>query len=158
MSPALHPDVAGLAFLLGTWAGQGHGDYPTIAPFTYEEEVRFAHVGKPFLSYAQRTWDPEHGRPMHAETGYLRLSGTGHAELVVAHPTGVVEVEEGSLVGTTLELGSRAVSRTTTAKEVTALTRRIVVDGDTLEYSLAMGAVGLELQHHLSATLRRVAA
>ena len=148
--------MAPLGFLLGSWAGRGSGGYATIAPFVFEEEVRISHVGRPFLSYAQRTWHPDDGRAMHAETGYLRVGDTGQVEMVVAHPTGIVEVEEGPLVGHTLDLRSRLIGATSTAKEVTALARHVVVDGDTLEYTLEMGAVGQPLQLHLTGTLRRM--
>jgi hypothetical protein len=158
---ALHPDIAVLAPLLGRWTGQGAGEYPTIAPFGYVEEVTFGHVGKPFLTYGQKTKDSADGRPLHAETGYLRVPSPGRAEWVLAHPTGITEIQEGSLAasGSTLEmeLTATTIGRTATAKEVTALSRSVRVDGDELTYTLKLGAVGQPLQHHLAATLRRQA-
>lgn len=156
----LHPAVAALSSLVGTWSGRGHGEYPTIEPFDYVEEITFGHVGKPFLAYTQRTRSPE-GAPLHAECGYLRMPSPGRVELVLAHPTGVTEIDEGTATsdGTTLliEVASAGVGLTGSAKEVTALSRSIRVDGDELTYTLGMGAVGQPLQHHLSATLHRTA-
>jgi hypothetical protein len=158
-APPLHPDVAGLACLLGTWAGEGEGEYPTIDDFAYREEVTFGHVGKPFLAYRQATRRVDTGLPAHAEAGYLRGVGDGRLELVLAHPTGLAELAEGDVTptddGVVVHLRSTEVARTATAKEVLTTERRIVVAGDSLSYEVAMGAVGQPHQHHLAATLRR---
>ncbi|MDD4867470.1 MAG: FABP family protein [Mycobacterium sp.] len=159
MVPALHPNLEALAPLLGTWSGRGTGEYPTIQPFSYREEVVFSHVGKPFLVYAQRTRDAADGTPLHAETGYLRVPNPGQLELVLAHPSGIVEIEVGtySVSGgvVEMELSTSSIGLAPTAKEVTALARSFRIDGDELSYSLRMGAVGQTLQHHLGAVLRR---
>ncbi|OJZ71321.1 fatty acid-binding-like protein [Mycobacterium paraffinicum] len=159
MPPDLHPDLAALAPLLGTWAGRGAGEYPTIQPFDYLEEVVFSHVGKPFLAYAQKTKAAADGKPLHAETGYLRVPQPGRVELVLAHPSGITEIEVGTCAVADdvidIELSTTDVGLTPTAKEVTALGRSFRVDGDELSYSVRMGAVGQPLQHHLAAVLRR---
>jgi THAP4-like, heme-binding beta-barrel domain len=171
--PDLHPAVAVLAPLLGTWVGRGAGEYPTIEPFDYVEEVTFGHAGKPFLTYGQRTNAGDDGRALHAETGYLRVPSPGRVELVLAHPTGITEIQEGTLsirattldrelhataIGATtldMELHATAIGRTASAKEVTALSRSIRVEDDELTYTLRLGALGHPLQHHLAATLHR---
>ena len=151
----LHPDVEPIAFLLGTWLGHGSGVYPTIEPFRYREEVRFWHVGKPFLAYSQSTWSFEDGRPLHSETGYWRPKPDGALEVVLAHPTGVVEVYAGTVRGAAIDMATTTVGLTPTAKPVEALERTFLIAGDLLTYEVRMAAVGEPLQHHLAAELRR---
>ena len=151
----LHEDCAPLAFLLGTWRGRGEGEYPTIEPFAYLEEVTFGHVGKPFLAYSQKTRHAETGQPLHAEAGYVRAVGDERIEFVLSQPSGIVELHSGRAVDTRLELTLHAVHTTPAAKSVTDVVRSIEVTGDTLSYTIAMAAVGEPLTHHLRATLER---
>lgn len=164
MEPELHPDLAHVAHLLGTWSGRGRGDYPTIGSFDYVETVTFTHVGKPFLCYTQRTRallpDGSLGPPMHAESGYWRFPERGRVEVVLSHPTGVNEIEEGSIDvddqgATTIRLETTSVALTASAKSVTGIHRTWRVHGDTIAYRVRMAAVGLPLQDHLEAELRR---
>ena len=157
----LHPMCKPLASLLGNWRGTGRGSYPTIDDFDYVEELVFGHVGKPFLSMGQRTRDGSTGQPLHAETGYLRALPDGAVELTVAQPSGVVEVDVGSVTktsdGLVVELESAEVGLTPSAKSVTAVRRRLHLAGETLVSELWMAAVGeADLIHHVRAELSRV--
>lgn len=155
----LHAELKPLADLVGTWVGEGEGEYPTITSFRYREEVVFGHVGKPFLTYRQSTVNQGTGEPAHSEVGYLRAVGDGRVELVLAHPTGVAELAEGTIEvldeGVRLHLRSTGVSHTTTAKEVRRIERRIEVAGPVLRYDVAMAAVGHPHQRHLTGELHR---
>lgn len=151
----LHPNLEPIAGLVGTWRGPGAGEYPTIDTFEYTEQVTFTDIGKPFLAYAQRTWAPD-GRPLHVETGYLRVPSHGRVEFVLAQPTGQTELAEGTLVaeadGFSMELRSRVVN-SASAKLVDETVRRIRLQGTELTTSFAMAAVGVPLTHHLSSVL-----
>lgn len=159
MPVELHPDLAELAPLLGAWAGRGSGKYPTIEPFDYDEEVVFGHVGKPFLAYGQKTRAVADGTPLHAETGYLRVPRPGRVEWVLAHPSGITEIEVGtySRAGDVIDIATATatIGLSPTAKEVTAVGRSLRLAGDELSYTVQMGGVGQLLQDHLAAVLHR---
>ncbi|MEB3022496.1 peroxynitrite isomerase [[Mycobacterium] crassicus] len=159
MAPDLHPNLVELAPLLGTWTGRGRGIYPTIATFDYLEEVVFSHVGKPFLVYGQKTKSAADGLPLHAEAGYLRVPELGRIEWVLAHPSGITEIEVGSYTvsadGIDLQMSAPTIGLAPTAKEVSVLSRHYRLNGDELSYTLDMGAVGQPAQNHLTAALQR---
>ncbi len=154
--PELHKGLQRLAFLLGTWRGEGAGRYPTIDEFVYGEELRFWHDGRPILFYSQRTWSLETEMPMHSEMGFWRPQRDGTIEAVLAHTFGIVEIQEGSVEGKRIALRSKRLASTPSAKEVAELSRTYDVQGDLLACELQMAFGEEPLQNHLSSTLRRV--
>jgi hypothetical protein len=130
-----------------------------VAPFDYTEESTFWHAGRPLLGYLQKAKRVD-GTPSHTESGYWRVAADGGLDLVLAHATGVTEIQVAEIrptpAGVVIEASSVSVVSAPTAKEVTALRRRIEVDGDALRYTLSMAAVGQPLTHHLEAELTRV--
>jgi hypothetical protein len=154
--PTLHEACEPLSFLVGTWRGSGKGRYPSIDDFTYEEETRFWHSGKPFLFYMQRTWTPRSGDPLHTEMGYWRPKGDGDIEVVLAHSLGIAETDQGTIAGRKIALESTSLVNTPTAKEIAGLGRVFEEKDDVLHYELRMAFEDKELQPHLEAELKRV--
>ncbi len=153
---ALHPDLAELSFLIGTWRGVGEGEWPPGDLFSYAEEVTFEHAGDPFLIYGQRSWSPGDGGPIHFERGFLRPAGPGRAELVLAHPLGIVEVAEGTVQGGVVEVATTSVALTATAPDVTGLSRRIEAGDGELRYELHMATRDVASFSHIRSRLARV--
>ena len=159
LPPNLHPDCGPVAWMLGTWRGNGPGDYPTIDEFQYGQELIFQQDGRPFLHYFARAWIiDENGQKVREaaqETGFLRCRPEGRMELVLAHGSGISEIWYGQAEDGKLELRTAGVSFTESAKEVTGGHRLYGnVEGDLL-YAYDMAAVGQELQPHLWARLKR---
>jgi hypothetical protein len=153
-APTPHPHIEPLVGLLGMWRGQGAGRYPTIPSFSYDEELRFWHTGRPWVGYEQRT--QKDGSPAHNEVGYWRPYPDGHIELVLAHAFGIAEVQEGRIEGAVIEVRSTTLASTRTANVVEAVARTFWLDGDTLRYEVRMAFGDQPLQNHLEATLQRV--
>lgn len=151
----LNPALTPVEFLLGTWRGEGEGQYPTIKPFRYREEIRFTHNGKASLIYSQRTEAMDTGQPLHAESGYMRLVGDGRVEFVIAQPIGFAEISVGRVDGRRVDVECQTVARTPTAKAVTSISRSLWLEGDTLHYEVKVGMDGVPLVRHLLARFRR---
>lgn len=93
----VHPALQPLEWLRGKWRSIGtEGSYPTIKPFEYEEEIEFTSLGQPMLTYEATSWHPQTQKPMHLESGYLRIKpGTRDVSFMVAHNFGLTSLEEG---------------------------------------------------------------
>jgi len=176
--PAEHPAIAPLSFLLGRWLGTGKGDYPTIKPFNYFQEVTFSHIGKPYVIYNSRTWrlaEDELGEPLKdkdgalirqeplaVEAGFWRPQPEGKVEVLLTHPTGITEIYLGEFRSmTSIELVTDTVARTATAKPYTAGKRLYGLipsqarEGEKdLAYAFDMAAMGRPLTPHLWAVLQ----
>lgn len=150
----MHPSLAPLAFLVGTWVGEGEGEYPGIAPFRYREELSFEDVGDAFLLVTESSWTLA-GEPLHFERGTLRPVREGRVDLTLAHPIGVAEVAEGSVGETGLSLRSTAIARTGTGSPVTEIERRYRLEDGRLSYELDMAMEGVARTFHVRATLER---
>jgi hypothetical protein len=151
------PDaLAPLSFLLGRWRGEGTGSYPTIEPFVFTQELNFEFYGKPVLAYSSSTWAGDDGRPLARETGFWRVTDPVEVEVLLALPTGLVEVLYGRVADQAVDLATDLVARTRTAKEVTAERRHYDMVAGELRFRQEMAAVGQPLQPHIEARLRRL--
>lgn len=157
----IHPDVAPLAWLIGTWRGNGHGDYPTIEGFQFGQEAIFQQDGRPFIHYMSRSWIvDEEGtfvREAAQETGFIRCLPERKLELTLAHASGFAEIWYGEMhpERPSFEIVTDAVVRTATAKEVAGGQRLYGYVEGALMWTYDMAAVGQPLQPHLWARLER---
>ncbi|KAH7536683.1 hypothetical protein FEM48_Zijuj03G0010400 [Ziziphus jujuba var. spinosa] len=153
---AVHPAVAPLSFLLGTWRGEGEGGYPTINSFSYAEELHFSHSGKkPVIAYSQKTWKLSSGEPMHAESGFWLPQPDGTLEVVIAQSTGLVEVQKGTYNAEEKEikLQSELVGNASKVKEIS---RSFQLNDGKLSYVVEMATNVSSLEPHLKASLKKL--
>lgn len=156
----LHHDLYPLAWLVGTWRGKGQGEYPSTAPFTFEQEVTFNHDGRPFLTYFSRSWLVEDGKeeltPAAQETGFWRVKPNNVLEVILSHNTGIAEGWVGRFDVAKIQLVMDQGYSAPSAKVVTGGTRLYgLVEGE-LFYAYDMEAQGHKLQAHIWSTMERV--
>ncbi len=143
-----------LAPLIGTWRGEGDGTFPTMAPFQYQEEIRFDDLGGD-VAYFQRAWDPASGMVLHAEVGIWRATGNGTVIATIAQARRT-EVSEGTIQDGVVELASTGTGAATDVMPVTASRRSYRLSGHELSYEYAMATGKADAtERHLVGTLRR---
>ncbi|MGA8047038.1 MAG: FABP family protein [Dermatophilaceae bacterium] len=153
-------ELAPLAWMIGRWQGVGVVGYPTIESANFGQELAVTHDGRPFLHWHSRTWlldeEGKQVRPLATEVGFWRPLPDDEVELLLAHPTGIIEMYYGKTSPAKVEVQTDSVVRSPHAKEYNAGHRLYGYVEGKLMYAMDMAAVGQPLQSHLSAELKRV--
>ena len=156
----LHPDLNPLAWLVGSWSGKGHGEYPGIKSFQFAQEVSFAHDGRNFLTYFSRSWiideNNEIVQTASSETGFWRVKPDNQLEVLISHSTGLSEGWVGRFDGPKIQLAMDHAYSAPSAKAIEGGQRLYgLVDGE-LFYAYDMAFNGHKLQAHIWSTLPRI--
>lgn len=177
----LAPEVYPLAWLVGTWRGEGVVDYPGIDEATFTQEIVIASDGGPYLSYTSTirlvvapsstaALEDEPPAPVwQTESGYWRvpperpadwgLTDDQHAvELLVADPSGHVAVYIGAVGKGRIDLVSDAIVRTASGADVSAGKRLYGLVNGELMWAHDIAAFGHPMQSYASGRLARVEA
>ena len=160
ISSDLPPALLPLAWLIGRWEGAGVVGYPTIDSVNFGQEIVVSNDGRPFLEWQSRTWllddEGKQVRPLATELGFWRPAGEGEVELLLTHPTGIVEMYHGTVEPAKIEVRTDGVIRSPLAKEYNAGHRLYGLVESQLMWAMDMAAMGQPLQSHASAQLKRV--
>lgn len=174
----LAPEVYPLAWLVGTWRGDGLLAYPGVEESAFRQELVVGSDGGPYLSWRSTWWlvlppddagglggpDPL-GPVWSAESGWWRVppapvgdpaTAKRPVELLVADPSGHVAIYVGSVGEGRIDLASDLMAHTETGAQVAAETRLYgLVEGE-LMWAHDLAAFGHPLQSYASARLARV--
>jgi hypothetical protein len=156
----LHPDLNPLAWLVGSWSGKGHGEYPGIESFQFAQEVTFAHDGRNFLTYFSRSWIIDENNEIiqtaSSETGFWRVKPDNQLEVLISHSIGLAEGWVGRFDGAKIQLAMDRAYAAPSAKAIEGGQRLYgLVDGE-LFYAYDMAFNGHKLQAHIWSTLPRI--
>ncbi len=157
-----------IAWLAGRWEGVGVIDAEEAGERQVGQEVDISVDQRGFMHHRSQVWllDDEGRRtdPLDTEVGYWRASDTQSSptepgidvELVLAHPTGTVELFVGRGTATRIDLTTDAVVRSPGGEEYRAGVRTYgQVEGDLL-WVLDAAAGSEALRARISARLKRV--
>lgn len=157
-----------IAWLAGRWEGVGLLASPDAGEVQVGQEVDVVVDARGFLHHRSQLWllddDGTRTRPLDTETGFWRPAAEQTSptepgidvELVLAHPTGVVELLVGRGTGARIDLVSDAVVRSAGGSDYTAGRRTYGrVEGDLL-WVLDVASPTEPLHARVSARLTRL--
>ncbi|EAR98552.1 UPF0678 fatty acid-binding protein-like protein, putative (macronuclear) [Tetrahymena thermophila SB210] len=142
-------------FMAGQWSGEGKLVEKGLA---YNEQISITQIKPNLYLYTQTTQKQIDNIPLHAETGYFRFNpNNGVVELLLSHPFGVCEIEEGVISQSNkLELNSKDIIRTSSAKEpyVTKVKRVFSLHDNTLSYDVFFATNTYDMKHYLHCDMK----
>jgi hypothetical protein len=160
--------LAPIAWLAGRWEGAGVLASEQTGEAQVGQEVDISLDPRGFLHHRSQLWRLDAGgaraEPLDTETGFWRVAAEQteptrpgiDVELVLAHPTGVVELLVGRGTGARVDLVTDAVVRSAGGSDYTAGRRTYgQVEGDLL-WVLDVASSAEPLHARVSARLRRV--
>lgn len=160
-----------LTWLLGNWKGEGQGNFPTLSPFTFRDQMTFKTLPEsfslePLVHFEEIAWIYVDGTEKfkHWETGFFRPINDSKIELQVTHNTGRIEVLQGEFELIDIKKRSfKLVFQTSFLRNaeglVVATSSQKVLDynGENLSYIHAMATVEVpEKTNHLKVELQRI--
>ncbi|XP_068136717.1 peroxynitrite isomerase THAP4-like [Hyperolius riggenbachi] len=158
----LNPVLAPLAWMLGSWVSDplGEGESIALPTFRYKEEIVISHFGQTMMHFMFCSFDPESGKPLHRECGFICAKpATNRVAFVCAMSLGVVEVEEGEVRGNQLTLTSHTVGKMSFVKEphVNQVTRTFRLNREgKLEQTICMETTAKPMSPHVWVTYKKV--
>lgn len=162
IDPTMNPAVAPLAWMIGRWEGVGVVGYPDMESRNFGQELVISHDGRPFLEVDSRTYllneDGSKDRDSAREIGFFRFLENGEIELLLTHPTGILEMYVGRREAErpVLNLATDGVMRSPAARDYTAARRMYGLVEQKLMWVMDMAAEGHPMTSHASAQLTRV--
>jgi hypothetical protein len=152
--------LLGLNWLIGTWSGNGHGEWPDTGEFEYGQQVDFSTNGGPYLHYICQTWildeDGQPAAPLTTETGYWLPHDDATVDVLVAHPEGWIETWYGRVQGAKIELTTDVVAAIpSAAQQVTGGQRLYGNVDDDLMWTWDLATNDIPLQPYMWARLSK---
>ena len=117
----VHPQLLGLAWLLGSWEGECNASWPGLGDVHLGQRVDFSTNGGPYLHYLCQTYwlgdDGQPSKPFSMETGFWFPHDDATVDVVLADADGWTENYTGTIQGAKIELTTDIVARIKTADE-----------------------------------------